>query len=123
MDSDNIIQSTREMIGLTGNTTDFNAEIIMHINSALGILNQNGIGIKGFVVNDGSTWGDFKDPTQVVGNEMFNQLVPMFVFLKTKILFDPPPPSTVPFYDTEIKESLWRLREKYEEDDYAAPIG
>ena len=118
MDTDNILQTTRSALGLADNTTDFNSEILMHINSALSILNQNGIGVKGLQVNDGSTWGDFKDPLQIRGNWMFNT-VPTFVFLKTKILFDPPPPSSVAFHKAEVDELLWRLRLEYEEDDYA----
>lgn len=122
MDSDNILQSTRSALGLANNTTDFNSEIIIHINSALGVLNQNGIGKVGFTVNDGSTWLDFKDETQIHGNEFFTNLVPSYIFVKTKLLFDPPPPSIVAFYNTHIDEMLWRLRMAYEEDNDVTQI-
>lgn len=116
MENKYIIQSTREALGLLGTTTDFSSEIEMHINSALGILNQNGIGTNGFMVTLESKWSDFKNITQVNGNIFFH-MVPLFVFTKIKILFDPPPPSNVEFYEKSTNELLWRLRIAYEEDN------
>ena len=108
-----IINSIRLALGLSANGSEFADEIFMHVNSALLILNQNGIGRKIQLTMD-STWEDFKDPTQTEGNEYF-EFVPTFVMTKTKILFDPPPPSNAPYYDGYIKETLWRLKVAYEE--------
>ena len=59
-------------------------------------------------------WLDFKNPEQENGNKYF-ALVPQYVFLRTKLIFDPPPPSNVQFYNEMIKEILWRLKRAYGE--------
>ena len=108
-----IIQHVREMIGLDSTSTDFEAEVKMLINASLSILIQNGIGKPNFELSDISTWDDFKDPI-AKGNEQF-PLVPTYVYLKTKLAFDPPPQlSTVEFYKEYTAEVLWRLRDAYE---------
>lgn len=39
-----ILEDVREAVGLTSDTTDYDTELIMHINTAIGKLNQNGVG-------------------------------------------------------------------------------
>lgn len=113
METERILFKTRAALGLEETGTDFDAEIQIHVSSALTVLNQNGIGRVISNFGHTTTWGNFKDPEQTKGNESF-YLVPRYVFLSTKILFDPPPPSTVAFYEKQIEEMLWRLRTAYE---------
>lgn len=113
MDSSKIIQSTRATLGLSETGAEFADEIIMYVGAALSILNQNGIG-RVVELTDATTWGDFKDPLQIEGNKQF-ALVPTFVATRTKILFDPPPPSNVEFFNRYIEELLWRLKIAYME--------
>jgi hypothetical protein len=114
-----ILQETRVAVGLDVDTVDFDTELLMHINSAIGKLNQNGIG-NFIVVNDEvPTWNDLQNSDQVEGNKYF-QMIPLFIVLSTKLLFDPPPPSAVPVYQANIDQSLWRLKVAYEEP-YVAP--
>lgn len=115
MDEELIVLTTREALGLPGTGTEFNREIMTHIRSALEILLQDGVG-KSASIGLETTWGDIKDETQVNGNQQFH-LIQSYVFAKTKILFDPPPPSNVAFYDAYIKELEWRLRIAYERDN------
>lgn len=117
MEAEGIIKTIRDALGLDSANIDFKTEIEMHILAALSILNQNGIGLDDFILTQDSTWNNFKNPLQVKGNRYFH-LVPIYVMTKTKILFDPPPPSNVPFYDNYTKELLWRLKIGYEEDSY-----
>jgi hypothetical protein len=109
-----ILRDIRSAVGLTEDTVDFDTDLIMHINVALGKLNQNGVGLPVVVTNDTTTWGDFKDPLQVKGNEFF-KMVPLFVALSTRIIFDPPPPSAVEYFGNSIEQLLWRLKIAYEE--------
>ena len=111
MDSSKIIQSIRATLGLSETGSEFADEITTYIGAALAILNQNGVG-RVVDLTDETTWGDFKDPLQMIGNKSF-QMVPMYVMTKTKIIFDPPPPSNVEFYEKYINELLYRLREAY----------
>lgn len=106
--------------GLSPDSPDFDTDLLMHINSSISKLNQNGVG-KFLVVSDTTAiWGDLQDPLQVEGNKYFS-MVPVFIALNTKLLFDPPPPSTVQHYANNIDQSLWRLKVAYEEP-YVAPI-
>lgn len=107
-----ILGSVRDAMGLGIEDDSFDSELLIHINAALLTLNQNGVG-KTTIVKDADTkWEDFKDELQVEGNKLFD-MAPLFVFLRTKILFDPPPPSNVKYMDDAINEALWRLREEY----------
>jgi hypothetical protein len=116
--SDSILKDTREALGLSISDSSFNKEIIPHINSAISKLHQNGIGKYLIVDGEAQTWGDLQDPTQLAGNLYFAS-VPLFINLSTKILFDPPPPSSVEYHQQNVSETLWRLKVAYE---YYEPI-
>ena len=111
--STSILMDIREAVGLSKEDPNFDKELTMHINAALGTLNQNGVGKFLIVIDKTPTWDDFKDPTQIGGNEYY-QLVPLYVALSTKLLFDPPPPSSVEYHSKSAKELLWRLKVAYE---------
>lgn len=114
MEAVSILGSVRIALGLSMEDESFSEEIKMHLNAALSILNQNGIGKPLTITGLDAKWGDFKDDSQVEGNEYFN-MIPMFVQTSIKILFDPPPPSNVQYYNNYIQELLWRLRTAYEQ--------
>lgn len=108
-----ILKGVRGALGLGIDDTSFDHELVMHINGALGTLVQNGV-IKPLVVSSvDQVWDDLKDPETIEYDYMFEQ-VKLFVFVKTKILFDPPPPSTAKYMDDYATELLWRLRESYD---------
>ena len=108
-----ILKGVRGALGLGIDDTSFDHELVIHINGALGTLVQNGV-IKPLVVSSvDQVWDDLKDPETIEYDYMFEQ-VKLFVFVKTKILFDPPPPSTAKYMDDYATELLWRLRESYD---------
>lgn len=111
-----ILQDIRAAVGLDASTGDFDTDLLMYINSALGILSQNGVGNFLVVENEEQTWGNLQDPLQVEGNKSF-RLIPLFVTLSTKILFDPPPPSSAQYHAAHIDQLLWRLKFAYETPD------
>lgn len=114
MENELMLLSMKKSLGVPEGDDHFDTEIKMHILSALMTLNQAGVGIEALSVSDLTKWSDFKDPTQVEGNKYF-ALVPQYAFLRTKLIFDPPPPSNVQFYDQMVKEILWRLKRAYGE--------
>lgn len=111
-----ILEDIREGVGLSFDDTSFDTELTMYINTAIGKLNQNGIGRFLVVQNDEQTWEDLQDPLQTEGNKYF-QMVPQFIKLDTKLLFDPPPPSNVQYHSSSIDQLLWRLKFAYEVPD------
>lgn len=112
--TNSILEDIRLAVGLSKDTSDFDTELIMHINASIGALNQNGVGRDVLVENTTSVWDDLKDPSQSLHNSYF-KMVPLFVMLSTKLLFDPPPPSSVQYHQTSIDQLLWRLKIAYEE--------
>lgn len=115
MKEDNsILKDIRVAVGLTEDTDHFDTDLIIHINAALGTLNQNGVGLPIVVTNVDTTWKDFKDPLQVEGNLYFH-MIPLFIALSTRIIFDPPPPSAVEHFTNLKTQMLWRLKIAYED--------
>lgn len=108
-----ILKDVRSAVGLSEDTVDFDTDLLMHINSAIGKLNQNGVGMFVVVSDDTTTWRDLQDPTQIHGN-MYFQMIPMFIMVNVKVIFDPPPPSMVDYYKQSIDETLWRLKAAFE---------
>ena len=108
-----ILKSVRSAVGLNAEDSSFDSELLMHINGSIMILHQNGIGMPIHVDDESSVWDDFKNPTQADANSMFSA-AKTFIFIKTKILFDPPPPSTIKYMSEAADEYLWRLRESFD---------
>lgn len=108
-----ILGEVREAVGLSSEPSPFDTDLLMHINGATGKLNQNGVGNVIPITKD-TTWADFQNPSQTDGNQYFH-MIPLFVTLSTKLLFDPPPPSSVQYHANNIDQLLWRLKVAYEE--------
>lgn len=115
MSENSILKTVRKACGLDIDDDSFDGDLLLHINNALSILNQVGAGKTLEVDSEAQTWDEFKDPEQVHGNEIF-PMCKQYVHVKTKLLFDPPPPSNVQYFSAAIEEQLWRIRESYNLD-------
>ncbi len=104
---DSILTSIKEMLGTPADCTDFDATIIMHINTVLFVLNQNGIGPEeGLIVTSAEeTWD------QLIGDSPNNlQAVKTYIYCKVKLVFDPPQSSAhVEALKQTATELEWRL--------------
>lgn len=103
---DSILTSIKKLLGITEEYTNFDADIIMHINSVFMILNQLGVGpAEGFRIEDDSAaWGDYITETDNL------DAVKSYMHLKVKLLFDPPLSSAVmEAMKQTINELEWRL--------------
>lgn len=101
-----ILTSIKKLLGITEDYSQFDADIIMHINSVFSTLMQIGIGPKsGFsITGEQETWNDF------IGDNKKQQSVISYVYLKVRLLFDPPSSSVlVSAINEQIKEFEWRL--------------
>jgi len=83
-----VLISTRKVFGLAPDYTAFDTDLLTHINAALAILTQLGIGPPaGMMIEDDTTqWTDLG----ITPNALMN-LCRTYVFLKLRIFFDPPP--------------------------------
>lgn len=111
---DSILTSIKKMLGLPADYTHFDVDIIMHINSVFMILTQLGVGPStGFSIEDESAeWTDFMPDMSKVG------AVKSYVYLKVRLLFDPPASSAViESINRLISEYEWRLNVAVETPD------
>lgn len=103
---DSILASIKKLLGVPEEYTQFDADIIMHINSVFLNLNQLGVGPEaGFAIeNDSAKWSDF-----IKDNVKLNA-VKTYMYLKVKLLFDPPlSTSVIESMNHTISELEWRL--------------
>ena len=104
--TDSILTSIKKLLGITEEYDSFDTDIIIHINSAFTRLKQIGVGIpEGFrITGKSETWDEF------VNDEDYLDSVKTYIYLKVKIIFDPPLNSSVmEAYKQEIKELEWTL--------------
>lgn len=103
---DSILTSIKKLLGIAEEYDHFDSDLIMHINSVFMVLNQLGVGpVEGFsITGKTETWEDF---TQ---NDLMIQSVKSYVYLKVRLLFDPPSSSAVmESINRQISELEWRL--------------
>ena len=103
---DSILTSIKKLLGIAEGYEHFDADLIMHINSVLTILTQIGVGpSEGFYITDKSnTWNEF------IPEEYNLELIKSYVYLKVRLLFDPPQSSSVMDATNRMIEELeWRI--------------
>jgi hypothetical protein len=101
-----ILISTKKVLGLAEAYTVFDLDIISHINSSFSTLAQLGVGpVAGFMIEDeAGEWGELDVPTVQLN------LIKTYIFLKVRMLFDPPTTSfLIEATNNQIKELEWRL--------------
>lgn len=104
---ESILNSIKKLLGIAEDYDDFDSDIIMHINSVFATLTQLGVGPEdGFSIDDESEkWEDF------LPEERMLHSVKSYMFMKVKLMFDPPLSSAVIECTKEqIKELEWRLQ-------------
>lgn len=88
---ESILTSVKKMLGIDEAYTHFDADLIMHINTVFSILNQLGVGpSEGYKIDEANDiWSDFLPE----GYKL--EMVKSYVYLKVRLLFDPPTSSSV----------------------------
>lgn len=114
---DSILTSIKKLLGLDEEYTHFDTDIIIHINSALFRLRTLGVG----PVAEGESLNPapFKitDKTQVWSDLLEDredlESVKDYIYLKVKLMFDPPQTSfVIDSYNTQLKELEWMINEQ-----------
>lgn len=102
-----ILTSIKKLLGITEECEHFDTDIIIHINSVFLVLTQIGIGpAEGFSISDKyATWDKF-----LSNNQTNLEAVKTYVYLRVRLLFDPPSSSAVAeSINRTISEYEWRL--------------
>lgn len=112
---DSILTSIKKMVGITAEDTQFDVDIVTHINSVFADLTQMGVGpSKGFSIwDDSAIWDDF------ISDSLLLQSVKSYMYLRVKILFDSASmgSATLASYERQIAQWEWRLNVAAESEE------
>lgn len=102
---DTILSEIKQLLGISKDDDVFDSEITMHINSVITILTQLGVGpTDGFIIDDTTTFAEF------VGQRKDLQIITSYIYLRVRLLFDPPQNSfLVTSINEQCKEYEWRI--------------
>lgn len=109
--AESILTSVKKLLGIAEEYTQFDTDIIIHINTIFMALQQIGIGPKdGFSITDeNDLWTDFMEDSILLNS------VKTYMYLRVKLLFDPPlTSSTVDSFNKLISELEFRMNSKAE---------
>lgn len=107
-----ILTSIKKLLGISESCTDFDTDVIMHINTVLMTLNQLGVGKEGYQIEDkDNVWSEFVESDKLAA-------IKSYVHLRVKLLFDPPLNSAIiEAIKESIRELEWRLNVRAESED------
>ena len=104
--NESILNSVKKSLGLPSDYTPFDADVIMHTNSAISVLTQLGVGPEtGVIITDHKTpWSD------LLGEDQTLEMAKSYVYLVVKQLFDPPENGSINVSIEKMKDAYeWRL--------------
>jgi len=113
-----ILISTKKILGIAEDYTVWDLDIITHINSAFFDLTQLGVGpANGYVIRDESDqWSDF------IGDDLQLESVKTYIYLRVKLVFDPPSTSyAITAMNDQIEKLEFRLNVHREETEWVDP--
>jgi hypothetical protein len=102
-----VLDSVKKVLGFDSEFTDFDVDIIMHVNTFFGDLLQVGAGPStGFVIEDNTAlWTDFTDD-----NSTYLSNVQSYIYIKVRLVFDTPATSfAIDALSQQATETLWRI--------------
>ena len=112
--NNSILNSIKKLLGLTEEQTDFDMDIVIHINTTLTILNELGVGPEeGFLIEDSSaTWDEY-----ITDRRKFDK-IKTYVYLKVRLYFDPPQNASLKeAMEKQAAELEWRLNASAENQE------
>ena len=112
--NDSILITIKKLLGIAEDDTSFDTDVIININMALNVLLQLGVGPEnGFsITGNTETWSDYIDDMSKL------EMVKTYIYLKVKLIFDPPQSSRViESIENQIKELEWRANVQVDPGD------
>ena len=105
-DTESILTSVKKLLGIAEDYTAFDTDLVLHINSVFLTLSQLGVGPEeGFAITSKyETWDDYMESGALLN------AIKSYVYLKVRLLFDPPSSSSVSdSMRNMISELEWRI--------------
>ena len=102
---ESILTSIKKLLGIMSDYTNFDDDIIIHINTAFAMLNQLGVGPEGgfMIVDANSRWEDYTTEKNL-------NMVKTYIYLKVRLLFDPPASTAlIESINRTLSEIEWRI--------------
>ena len=116
--TDSIFESVKKVLGLLGDDSSFDQDILLHINSVVSTLRQLGLSIPAdfYVRDDVQTWSD------LLGEFRDLDLVKSYMTMKVRLMFDPPSSSFgLKSMEEMVKEYEWRIN-VLTDQPYSVPV-
>ena len=107
MNNSSILDSTKKILGMAPEFQAYDLDVLTHINSVFSDLEQIGVGPAGgfFIEDSTAKWGD------LLGSDPRLNRVKSYVFLRVRLLFDPPQTSfAITSLEEQAKQMEWRLQ-------------
>lgn len=107
---ESILKTIKKLIGDNPTNPSFTIDLIIHINTVLNILHQLGVPTedKFVITGDDEVWDDYLD------DEKYLDMVKTYVYMKCRIVFDPPTGSVKDAFEKQIAELEWRINVEVE---------
>ena len=101
---DSILDSIKKLLGIQPEYNSFDEDIIVAINTSFATLNQLGVGPEGgYMIEDNTqTWNDYITTTNL-------NMVKTYIYLKSRLLFDPPTGGVLDAIKNQLAELEFRL--------------
>ena len=99
-----VLLSVKKTLGIPPEETSFDADILLHINSAFSELYQLGVGpeMPFDVTDEDTSWTEFTTDNSLA-------MVKSYVYLEVRLMFDPPTASLLAALERKRDEYEWRL--------------
>lgn len=102
--NDSILNTIKKMLGIEVGFEGFDTDIIIHINTVLGILYQLGIERSFSITGANETWSDY------ISDMSKLEMIKTYIYLKVRLIFDPPASgSVIDVINRQISELEWRI--------------
>ena len=111
MYDDSILHTIKKMIGGDVESSEFDTDLIISINSAIATLYQIGIealnaetGAWFTITGEAETWSDY------LGNFKHVDMVKTYIYQRVRLIFDPPQNTVlISAIQDQMKENEWRI--------------
>lgn len=105
--TESILTSIKKLLGIAEEYNNFDTDIVIHINSVLMILRQMGVGSAFAITGKEEIWLDYLGDETTMAQ--FNA-VKSLIYLRVRMLFDPPTNGTVmQSFKEQIAELEYRV--------------
>ena len=105
-----ILTTIKKFLGITEDYTQFDIDILIHINTVFAMLHDMGVGpdTTYSIIDSTNTWSEFIQDSEDL------DMVKSYIYMKVRMMFDPPTGGVKEAMDSSIKELEWRMYNKQE---------